>query len=84
MISQETTDYVKYLYEIIFHENISISKEFTTFVEGNPHPLRIKVEDKILSRNIDISKIENNTLSNEEFALVELDNFLSYYIERYG
>jgi|WetSurSiteA1Bulk_404760.scaffolds.fasta_scaffold189052_2 hypothetical protein len=40
---------IKNLYENIFDESADNSKEFINFANGNPHPLRLKVEDWLTS-----------------------------------
>lgn len=47
MLTKEFILTIRILYEKIFKEVAENSKEFITFVQGNPHPLRIKVEDYI-------------------------------------
>ena len=51
MINKEILIECKKLYEKIFNESIDNSKEFLTFVQGNPHLLRIKIEEEIAKIN---------------------------------
>ena len=68
MINQNYLARLIKLYEKIFNEDINNSKEFLIFVQGNPHLLRIKVEEA-LSHN------------SEDELLIELDNMIMEYIE---
>lgn len=87
MLNTEEIQYLKELYAIIFEENADNSKEFITFANGIPHPLRIKVEDWLVS-NSNIDKFYNFDRNKERLALMdkmeaarELDLFVTNYIE---
>ena len=63
------------LYEEIFNEKVDNSKEFRIFVEqGNPNPLRVRIEDYIY-------EIERSIKTN---PIYELDGIITDYIENNG
>jgi hypothetical protein len=74
------------LYGNIFHENADNSKEFSTFVQGYPHDLRVKVEDWITenSRNVITNGIQRDANYLDRFnSAYELDTFITDYIENH-
>lgn len=71
MIKERYINLIKDLYEKIFEEIAVESEEFTTFVKGNPHPLRIKVEDYI----------ESLQIKDGSHPSYILDNLIMNYIE---
>lgn len=81
-------EYLKFLYENTFNEISDNSKEFSTFVAGNPNPLRIKVEDWLYENGgliglnfLDIQR--DTTISIDRIsAAYELDLLITDYIER--
>ena len=78
MFTAEELQYLGELYVNIFEENADNSKEFITFANGIPHPLRIKVENWI-------ADIKNMPKGQEPVSKVldaiELDTFITNYIE---
>jgi hypothetical protein len=87
MFTEEQIAHIKKLYSKIFDEDAGDSKEFTIFVNGNPHPLRVKVEiwlsdmDSIeVLYNLD-TNTERNIFINKVIAAQELDTFITDYIE---
>jgi len=88
MITEKTLITVSKLYKKIFNESVENSKEFTNFTEGNPHPLRIKVEDMFnQTMDYDILSMSNNPnvdtqpLVNKMDLLMELDTIIMTYID---
>jgi len=77
--------YIKVLYEKIFIESVVNSKEFTTFVDGNPHPLRIRIEEEIVMINDELMIATNikyaHKLVVKRNLLKELDKLIMEYIE---
>jgi hypothetical protein len=71
MLKESYINLIKSLYEKIFNENAIESEEFTIFVEGNPHPLRIKVENYI----------DNLNIKDGDHPSYVLDNLIMDYIE---
>jgi hypothetical protein len=88
MVKDNDIDYLKYLYENIFGENAWNSKEFINFVQkGNPHPLRIKIEDYAYNRDSSILE-DRNSKSEDRIKFLtttmlvkELDTYITNYIE---
>ena len=76
MYNTGNTGYIKELYEKIFIESVVNSKEFTTFVDGNPHPLRIKIEEEIVMINDELMITTNIKNMN----ILVLTIWLSVYI----
>ena len=85
MYNTGNTGYIKELYEKIFIESVVNSKEFTTFVDGNPHPLRIKIEEEIVMINDELMVTTNTKYANrlvvKRNLLKELDKLIMEYIE---
>ena len=90
MFTEETIEYLRTLYKRIFNEDANNSKEFINFVQnGNPHPLRIKVEDiaQELNNNIlDQCTYSNNgrvtkPIMSKISLITALDSFITDYIE---
>jgi hypothetical protein len=90
MFTNEKITYYKYLFENIFEELADDSKEFLTFVnDENPHPLRVKIDDAILSVNDEILKQCNSANDNVRITEIlgkmslihELDTVVMTYIE---
>ena len=87
MLNKEKIEYIRELYRNIFNENADNSKEITIFVLGNPHPLRIKVEDWLA--HVDRSMLfDENALQGNKMELTEklasaheLDAFVTNFIE---
>lgn len=87
MLTAEEILYLKELYANIFEENADNSKEFITFANGIPHPLRIKVENWLIKwHNAEKFYVFNvateaRALTNKVEAAHELDTFITNYIE---
>jgi hypothetical protein len=78
------------LYEKIFNEKIVDSIEYTIFAQGNPHPLRIKVEDELAKVNEDITWLDKFAVEQtpplmkqiiKRNLLKELDRLVMEFIE---
>jgi len=90
MITEENVAHVKNLYENIFKESAENSKEFITFASGNPHPLRVKLDDWLSERQ-DLEVLYNfntnteiHAYMNEVACAYELDCLIMNYIENNG
>jgi len=87
MINEQFINYLTDLYENIFEESVTNSKEFIIFVQDkNPHPLRIKVEELIEERTellyqYPYGSIDNKILWEKIIAMHELDTLITNYIE---
>jgi hypothetical protein len=75
MINEKIVEDIKQYYEKIFKENADNSIEFITFTQGNPHPLRIKVENYII-------ELENDNKKRNDLLYL-LDTLIMDYIELY-
>lgn len=93
MISAEIENYLGDLYRNIFSEDANNSKQFIIFARnGNPHPLRIKVEDALVAMKEELvyaADFANNEMATSRIVekislLVELDTFVTNYIDSYG
>ena len=91
MYIEENLALIKNLYENIFGESVDNSKEFLNFANGNPHPLRQKLEDWLL-REKDVEEdpynLKHHSSINQLHAHVarinaafELDYIITNYIE---
>jgi hypothetical protein len=88
MFNEPDVKYLKNLYENIFSESIDNSKEFINFVQGDPHSLRIKVEETSKKIEEDIFRLCDhvngatiNPLIHKLSLVTELDTFITNYIE---
>ena len=72
MYTQTEINYYKYLFRNIFGEDSNNSKEFSIFVAGNPHPLRIKLEDYIQQKQQNINNLD---------MAVEFETIIMNYID---
>lgn len=87
MVTLETLEYIRYLFENIFPENANNSKEFSTFANGNPNLLRVKVENWLAEHStIDLlydfnKEQEIHALVNKMSFAYELDFVITKYIE---
>jgi len=93
MFKEETIDYIKYLYRNIFGKDADNSKEFIIFVQnGNPHPLRIQLEEILGKMNKEIIKLCDCVNNNPKITelidkisfVTELDAIVMNYIEENG
>lgn len=75
MINEKIVEDIKQYYEKIFKENADNSIEFIIFTQGNPHPLRIKVENYII-------ELENDNKKRNDLLYL-LDTLIMDYIELY-
>ena len=81
MFTAEELQYLGELYANIFEENANNSKEFITFANGIPHPLRIKVENWFIgATSLSIKRVSLSLMDKMEAAR-ELDTFITNYIE---
>lgn len=71
------------LYEKIFNEKVVDSIEYIIFAQGNPHPLRIKIEDELSILNSKITQWNGWTRENlaRRDDLKELERMLMEFIE---
>jgi len=92
MFDQNELSLIRELYENIFDENADNSKEFRNFVDGNPSPLRIKVENwmahtdrSILMNYSNLNRIEDQNskinLMCKFTSATELDAYITSFIE---
>jgi hypothetical protein len=79
MFTAEELHYLRELYANIFEENADNSKEFITFANGIPHPLRIKVENWI--EGAKKMRERDNLMRSKIHAAIEFDAFITNYIE---
>jgi len=81
MLEEDNINYIKTLYRKIFDEDANNSKEFSNFVTGNPHPLRIKVENIIYELDSDIYFNLKIIDEDKRRYAIELDAIISSYID---
>lgn len=80
-------EYAEKLYEKIFKESVVNSKEFINFANGDPHPLRLKIEillDGLGERFVEdesLSISDRKKLSLEIDEAYELDRIIMEFIE---
>lgn len=77
------------LYEKIFNEKVANSLEYAIFAQGNPHPLRIKIEDeltKFKENALELNRCGYKEVINARKRrddLKELERILMEFIEEY-
>jgi len=85
ILNEKDIEIVKNLYKKIFIGNVEESKEFINFVNGNPHPLRILIDEHLgqisdeMMSCLDI--VEYNKLLKTRDLLKELERFIMEHIE---
>jgi hypothetical protein len=81
MLNEKELRVARNLYEKIFLEMVEDSKEFRNFAKGNPHPLRMKVEDWIYNIENEFVGKMTKEMSRLLACAQELDTFITTYIE---